>query len=427
MRISKNSILRDAAFLRVWLAVTVSSFGSSITNVGLALLAATRLGATPVEMGMLGAAFTTPFVVLGPLIGVYADRMHRRRILIAADLIRATVLAAMPLLLLRGWLDMNMLYVLAVALGIGDTWFDVAYGSYLPLVIGRERLVEGHSKLQISQSAAEVAGPGVSGLVIQAIGIQIGLLIDAASFVFSALFIHSISSEEPAPDPRGTAKASSVWRDLKDGVVFLFGQSLLRGLTIRLAIWQFTSSGVLAMLMLFVTKYLRLEAAQIGLLLSAIGVGVFAGANLAERISKQLGVGYTIALANLGGAFALLAVPLSPKLHAGAVVLLAIALFVYGFCQINYYINNASLRQAITPDGMLGRVGAGSRTVALTMHGLGAAATGMLGAQIGLAPALLVIGVAAVLLAAIGLFQGALQATGILPPKVELNATEGVQ
>lgn len=427
MRISKESILRDAAYLRMWLAITVSSFGSSITTVGLGLLAATRLDATPVEMGLLGAAFTAPFVVLGPLIGVYADRMRRRRILVAADLFRAAVLAAMPLLLWFDWLDMNLLYVVAVCLGIGDAWFDVAYGSYLPTVVGRERLIEAHSKLQVSQSAAEVAGPGISGLIIQTLGIQVGVLIDAASFVFSALFIRSIRNEEPTPAAPAAADVPSVWRDLKAGVAFLFGHPLLRALTIRLAIWQFASSGVLAMLMLFVTVRMKFGAAQIGLLFSAIGVGVFVGANVAQRVSARLGVGRTIALANLGGAAALLAVPLSSDAPVGQLAALGAALFAYGFCQINYYINNASLRQAITPDGMLGRMGAGSRTVALAMHGLGAAATGLLAEQIGLRQALLLLGAASLLLATAGYVHRSLQATVTLPARAELDVEGEVQ
>lgn len=410
-----KSILREAAFLRLWSAITVSAFGSSITTVGMGLLAATLLNATPSQMGLLGAAFTAPFVVIGPIVGVYADRLRRRSILIAADLFRAAVLVAVPLLLLVGWLDMNMLYLVAVCLGVGDVWFEVAYGSYLPFIVKRERLIEAHSKLEVSQSASEVAGPGVSGLLIQGVGLQVAVLIDAASFVFSALAIGSIADKEPKPERSGDNSARAVWQELKQGVAFLFGHELLRALTLRLALWQLASSGVLTMLVLLAANELKLDAAQIGLLFSAMGVGVFVGANLAERVSARLGVGRTIGLANLCGAAALLAVPLTPSSPALGLALLCCALFVYGFSQINYYINNASLRQAVTPDSMLGRMGAGSRTVALAMHGLGAVAVGALAEVVGLRQALVFVGALAVLAAVAGLSYGSLREMARLP------------
>jgi MFS family permease len=409
-----KSILRDAVFLRLWLAVTVSSFGSSITTVGMGLLAATVLGATPMQMGLLSAAFTMPFVVIGPIVGVYADRLCRRNILIAADLARAGVLVSVPLAMLLGWLDMRVLYVVAVCLGVGDVWFEVAYGSYLPVMVQRERLIEAHSKLQVSQSASEVAGPGVSGLLIQGVGLQVGVLIDAATFLFSALAIGSIANREAAPS-RGGGSLQAVWRDLKEGVAYLLSDVLLRALTLRMALWQLVSSSVLTMLVLFAANTLSLDASQIGLLFSAMGVGMFAGANLAQRVSAALGVGRTIALTNFCGALALLLVPFTPSAPASALVALCVELFAYGFCQINYYVNNASLRQAVTSDSMLGRVGASSRTVALAMHGVGAVAVGALAERLGLREALTIVGLAGMALAGAGLSHGSLRAIAQLP------------
>jgi predicted MFS family arabinose efflux permease len=411
-----GSVLRERNFLRLWLAISVSSFGSTITTIAFPLVAVTMLHAGPAAVGGLSAAFTLPYVVIGPLAGVYADRLPRRAILIAADLFRTLVLVTIPLAAALGGLNVVCLYAAAFALGIGDVWFDIAHGSYLPALVRRERLIEAHSKLEVSQSAAQVAGPGLSGLLIQAFGLQVPILADAATFLFSAAALASIDRAGAPAEPLTSGSFRTIVRDMGAGFRFIAGHPLLRGLTARVSLWQFVSGGVFSMIVLYAVGALHLSAAQVGLLFSAMGLGVFAGANLAERISARLGVGPTIALTNLTAALFGLLIPLSTG--RAAPLMLGCALFVYGFCVINYQINNASLRQVLTPDAMLGRMGATTRALSLGLNAVGALAVGGLAQAIGIRPALTVAVALGVALAGAGAFSPALRALVRLPDGV---------
>src|SRR5437763_4347421 len=190
---------RHADFLKLWAGQTVSVFGDQIGLLALPLLAVLTLQANAAQMGILGAAERAPFLLVGLLAGVWADRLRRRPILIAADVGRALLFGSIPLAALLGLLTMPYLYLIAFLVGILTVFFDVAYQSYLPVLVSREQLVEGNSKLEISNSVSMIAGPGLAGGLVQLITAPLAILVDAAPFVLSVVPLLLKRAPEPAP------------------------------------------------------------------------------------------------------------------------------------------------------------------------------------------------------------------------------------
>src|SRR5262249_23335746 len=186
-------------FMRLWAGQTVSQLGSTVTREALPYTAILALGATPIQMGLLGAAGAAPLLLLGLLAGVWVDRLRRRPVMIAADLGRAVLLLSVPGAYLLGLLRIEQLYVVAALVGVLSVFFDVAYQAFLPSLVQREQIFEGNSKLGMSGSVAEIAGPPLGGTLVQLVGGPVTILLDALSFVFSARSLLRIRAPEPAP------------------------------------------------------------------------------------------------------------------------------------------------------------------------------------------------------------------------------------
>ena len=194
------------AFLKLWAASAISDVGSQISALALPLIAALTLGATPWQMGLLSAAGAAPILFVGLFAGVWVDRLRRRPLLIAMDIGRAATLLTIPLASALGLLRIEILYIVALLVGALSVLFSVAHLSFIPTLVERERLVEGNSKLQTTTSVAQVAGPGLGGVLVGLLGAAFAVIIDALSFLASALLIVGIRVKEPsrpASDERG--------------------------------------------------------------------------------------------------------------------------------------------------------------------------------------------------------------------------------
>ena len=204
MHVQFNGLWKHHDFLKLWAGETVSLFGSQITVLALPLVAANTLQASASEMGTLGFAQYVPWLLVGMFAGVWVDRLRRRPLMIAADLGRAVLLALIPLAAILGHLKMWHLFVIGFLVGIGNVFFEIAYYAYLPALVGREELVEGNSKLTASASASEVAGPGLGGILTQAITAPLAILFDALSFFVSAGALLCIRKPESFPPSSST-------------------------------------------------------------------------------------------------------------------------------------------------------------------------------------------------------------------------------
>lgn len=386
MSAQPKSLWRHADFLKLWSAQTTSVFGSQIASLAYPLVAIVVLDATVFQIGILQAAGGASAVVVGLFAGVIADRFPRKPLLIAADLGRAFLAATIPLAAFLGVLRIEQLYVVAFLTGAFSIFADVAGMSFLPSLVEREQLVEGNSKLGTTESLAMVAGPGLSGLLVQMLTAPVAILIDAVSFVASAIFVWRIR----VPEITAEKENRNIWSEIGEGLRFVYGNKILRPLAESIALYFLFRQIVLALFTLYAIRVLGLEPFTLGLIFSALGFGFLLGALLVKPITNRFGIGRTMIGTNLLNIFALALIPLASGSMPFIVVLLTVSHFFHALgVQING-INLVSLRAAITPNRLQGRMTASFRFVNLGMMMCGALIAGALGEWIGLRETLIV-------------------------------------
>lgn len=382
VRARAPGLWRNAEFVKLWLAANVSLLGSHVTALALPLLAVQTLQATAGQMGFLRAASSVAAGLAGPFAGVLADRLRRRPFLISTDLGLAFLAALIALAAWAGALRIEHLYALQFVWGALSICGDVASMAYLPSVVRRGQLVEANSKLQATASAVTIAGPGLAGVLVQALTAPVAMLFDAASFVLSALSLKLIRAPEPGPTP--AAERRGVWAEMFEGLSVVYRHALLRPLAQGIALHFLFAGMVSAIFVLYAVRELGLSAAQLGLVMAGLGPGFLAGALLAPWAARRFGVGrvlvYSPLLVTAGGALVAAA--------AGSVVVIILTLVaghVLLACGIQLHgINLMSLRQAVTPHRLQGRMNASFRFVNLAAAGVGALAAGWLGEAVGL-------------------------------------------
>lgn len=381
-----DGLRRNRDFKRLWAGQAVSQLGSQITLLALPLVAIRTLDASAFEVGVLAAAETAPFLVIGLPAGVWIDRWRRRPVLVVSDVGRAAVLATVPLAFALDVLTMGHLYVAALLTGVLTVFFDVAYQSYLPALVPRAELVEGNSRLELSRSAAQVVGPGVGGVLVQLVRAPMAVAADSVSFLISAAFIKGIRTDEAPPPAAAQAAATTMRRSIGEGVRYVMGHPLLKRVAMCTGAFNLFSAIGMAVFLLYAVRELGIDPAVIGLVFSIGSVGFVVGATLTRRITRRLGVGRALVLAAFvqGAAFAL--VPLAPQRAPLPFFMVAFALET---CAAPVYnITQISLRQSITPAHLQGRMHATMRFVVWGTLPLGALLGGSLGHTLGLRPTL---------------------------------------
>ena len=380
--IALRGLWRHSEFVKLWTGQTISRFGSEISALAIPLAAALVLNASPAQMGFLGAFEFAPFLLLSLFAGVWVDRLPRRPILIVADVGRAILLGSIPVAALLGVLRIEQLYAVGLLSGVLTVFFDVAYQAYLPVLVSRDHLVEGNSKLEVSRSVAQIAGPGVAGALVQLVTAPIAVAVDALSFVASVLFLVFIHTSEPPP-VRHTDSASSIWAELREGLAVVVGNPLLRSIAACTATSNLFGNAMMAVYVLYVTRLLGIQPAVLGLILAVAGPGALLGALMAGWLARRFGLGTTIVVSVLVGELANLLVPLASGTTVVITATLMVSMFVGGAAGPIYNINQVSLRQAITPDRLQGRMNASMRFIVWGTIPIGALLGGTLGELIG--------------------------------------------
>lgn len=380
----RDTLWRHREFLKLWTAQTISVFGDNFTGLALPIIAAISLQATPGQMGILTAVERAPFLLLGLFAGVWVDRMRRRPILIAGDIGRGLVLLSIPAAAFAGSLGMPQLYVVGFLIGCFTVFFDVSYQSYLPSLVERRQLVEGNSKLEATRSVAQLAGPGVAGGVIQMLTAPVAIILDALSFFTSAGLIGAIRLPEQTPSP---SERRALLVEVREGLGVVFGNRYLRSIAAATGTSNLFSSSLFALYILFVTRELGLTPAAIGLIFSLGNVAGLIGALTAGRLAARFGVGRVIIGSIAVGGLGFIPVGLATPATAYPMLILAGALGTFG--SLVYNINQVSLRQAITPMRLQGRMNATMRFLVWGTMPLGGLLGGALGETLGLRTAIL--------------------------------------
>jgi MFS family permease len=377
-----TGLWRHPDFLRLWSGETISLFGSQVTLLALPLTAVLVLKASPAEMGLLAAVEFLPFLVLSLFAGVWVDRLHRRPILILADLGRGLLLGSIPLAYFFNLLSIELLYGVGLLTGVMTVFFDVAYQSYLPSLVERDQLVEGNGKLAVSSSVAQITGPGVAGALVQLVTAPVAIFIDAVSFFASAFFISLIKKPEIKETQPDTGK-HNIWQEIGEGLRVVFGNPVLRSIAGCTGTTNLFGNIAWVVLTLYLVNELKLEPAVIGIIYAVGSVGSLLGALIASWVARRFGLGLTI-IGSAAVGFVYFLIPLAEGAGPGVIPLLIGAMFSNSFSGTVYNINQVSLRQAITPDRLQGRMNASMRFVVWGTIPLGSLVGGFLGETLGL-------------------------------------------
>jgi MFS family permease len=403
---------RQRDFRWLWLGQTVSLAGSEVTRVAMPMLAVVALGATPVQMGLLGVAEQAPWLLFGLLAGVWVDRTRRRPLLIGCDLGRALFLLAVPVGAFAGMLSLELLALVLFGAGILDVLFTVAYQSYVPSLVRREHLVEANSKLEISRSAAQVGGPGLGGLLTQLMAPALVLAFDAASFLFSAASLRRIRASEPEPAP--TPASAKVGAEIAEGLRAVSADAVLRAIAGAGVTYNCFTTVVLTLFAYFALNELALPPVVFGLIMGVGGLGFVLGALVSARVGERLGIGRAMVASLVLVGVADLLIPLADGPLAALVLAVANLGGAVGLAVI--VVQGRSLRQAMTPAPLMGRVNATFSVLNMGVPLLGALLGGVLGEVIGVRFALFV-GAAGQLLAVGWLLRSPIPAIRELPPE----------
>lgn len=375
-------------FLKLWSAETISVFGSQVTQLALPLTAVLVLGATPAQMGILGAIEMAPFLFISLFAGVWVDRWRLRPVMVLADIGRAILLGTIPTAYFLGWLSIEYLYLVALLTGILTVFFDVAYQSYLPVLVNRDQLVEGNGKLEVSRSVAQITGPGLAGGLVQIASAPVAMAIDAVSFAFSAIFLGLIRHSEPAKPAR--TEKRNIWKEIGEGLGVVFGNPYLRSIAACTGTSNLFGNIAGAVFTLYVVRELGVDAVLLGLIFGVGSVGALIGAIMAGWTARRLGVGWTIIVTAAIFGVGALAAPLAGGPVWLVVVVLTAGFFISSWVNPVYNITQVSLRQAITPHRLLGRMNASMRFLVWGTMPIGSLLGGLLGEVIGLRMTLLV-------------------------------------
>ena len=394
-----DDLLRDRTYRRLFTSIVISSFGGQVTMLALPLTAAVLLHATPTQMGLLTAMEIIPFVLLSLPSGVWLDRVRKLPVYVAGEGGLALIVASVPVAWWAGWLSMTWLYVCGLLIGVVYTVAGSAAQIVLTQVVARDRLVEAHAKNALATSGAEVAGPGLAGALIRAVGAPAALLVDAVLLVASAGILRGIAVHE-AVHPL-LRSSGGFWNDLKTGVRFVSRNRLLVALATVVGGWQMCHHAAIVVQILYATRTLGLSEQAVGLCYTGMGFGTVAASMLGDRISRRIGPGpcLTLGFAICGAGWLLLS--LSPA-NAFGVAVFALTLMLFSSGAVLVFINFLALRQAVTPTPLLGRMTSTMRWLILIPAGPGALLGGWLGEHHGLRSALAFAGGGALLLALVG-------------------------
>jgi len=381
----ERDLWRHADFLRLWAAQAVSAFGSRITRTALPIIAVLTLGQPESMIGVLAAMQLVPGIALAMVAGGVVDRGHKRRILIAADAIRAALVASLTVAWALDALAMPQVILVGAGVGAATALFQITDVAYLPQLIGRRRLAEGNAKLETTEAIAEITGPASAGVLIAALGAPLAVAIDAASYAWSALLLGRIRGdarpaqpEQPerperserlerperddatAGEPGPDAAVVRTGEDFRIGVRAVFGHPVVRPIILTLMMWSVAGGFFVALYTPFCLRTIGLSEQAFGVIIAMGGIGSLVGAMLARGLLRRLGVGRTLLVTSTLSLACTLCIPIAAACssHAVAIGFLAAHQLLGDGFSVAFVVVAVTVRQTLLPRGVLGRANA---------------------------------------------------------------------
>lgn len=389
MALFGGELWKHPDFMRLWSAQAVSAFGARITREGLPLAAVMTLDATPAQLGVLAALSMGPGLVVGLLAGGFVDRRRRRTILIGADLLRFAILMTVPVAAWLQLLTIEQLFVVAGLVGAASVLFDLADNAFLPSLIEREQLMEGNSKLGVTDSVAEIGGPALAGVLFQLLTAPFAIAVNAVTYLLSAVLLGGIRARE-APDVQAEDEVRHWGSDLAFGWRAIMAQPLVRPLLLSTMVQSLFFSFFGGLYALWAIRNLGLTPAALGVTIAVGGVGALLGAVLATRATKALGIGPAIIVCGLVSAASAFLIPLAPAHPVWGMAFLMGAQLIGDAFGVAAIIPATTLQQTVIDQRALGRVGAIFHVARGGLAVLGALLGGWLATVIGVREALFI-------------------------------------
>jgi predicted MFS family arabinose efflux permease len=380
--IEQLPLRRQPEFLKLWAAQAISQLGDQITLLALPLVAVLTLDASAAQMGILTAAELMPHLLFSLFAGVWIERSQRRRhLMILADVARALLLASVPLAAAFDLLSFPQLLGVAFAVGTFAVMFDISWATMLVTVVPRRDVVEANSKFSLSRALSFVAGPSLAGFLVQLLTAPLTLLLDAFSFVGSALFLGRIRVQEPPVDQDGH---EGTLRSLRSGLGFVLGDPLIRSELACVATINLFNFVFWSIFVLFATKELGVSPGVLGLALGAGAVGGIVGSLVAVRLERVIGLGPAFTVGAVLFPLPLVLVPLASGPEPVIAAMLATAEFLSSVGVMILDVNGGSLMLLRTPHRLRSRMSGSFRFVNMGIRPIGALLGGALGTAIGL-------------------------------------------
>ena len=382
-RRSNGSAWRRPAFLLFWSGETVSLFGTQVTVLALPLTAVLTLGASATQLGLVRFAEAFPYILFTLMFGAWVDRRRRRPVMILAHTARALLLGLVPLLAILHLLDLSLLGAIAFGVGVFTVLFDVTWLAYVPTLVAADELVDANGKVATSASAAEVAGPGLGGLLVQALSAPLALLADAFSFVVAMLTLLAIRDPEPAPAIQQETRRS-LPGEIRVGLSAVWDNEYLRAIMVMSGLWNLLNGIANTVFLLYAVRGLHLGAGALGAIYAVGAIGGLIGSAISTRLGRVGRFGPVLGVAFTFGCAPWLLLPAVSGASA-----LEIAAFILAFFLVQvglglWGVLTISFRQAITPNYLLGRVNASMRFTSYGLGALGLLLSGLLASLFGM-------------------------------------------
>jgi MFS family permease len=382
----RQSFLINQAFALFWTGQTVSTLGAQVTAFAVPLLAAITLHASSFQMGLLRAAEFAPFLVFTLPAGVWADLGIRRWLMIAANLVRGAFITVVPLAVFLGWMHLGVLYLAMFVMGSLKVVFEMAYQTYIPEIVERDRLVKANSKIMMSYALGQSTGPGLGGLMVELLGAPMAVLADASTYFLSAICLFKIKHQEV----RVRQRRENILQQIADGFRYVGEERHIRSLLCLVTANNFFQNALMAILVLYATRDLSIRPGVFGITVSVGGIGAVMGAFGAERLGRWFGPGPFVIWSTIMAALAAFCFPLVNTGNIAGVIGLAVAYFVLSAGGSAVTVFAWTIRQTLTPSSMLGRMNGAFRFIVTGIMPFGALFGGWLGETMGIRATLVV-------------------------------------
>jgi predicted MFS family arabinose efflux permease len=375
-------VWRNRDFVKLWSGQACSQFGAYVSTMVVPLLAIETLHAGAGDLGLLGFLQRLP-ALLYIVAGVWVDRMRKGPTMVVTNLARAVLLLMLPVWAALGVLSIGLLGATLLVSAVLTVWFDTSYLSLLPGLVGREHLVEANSRMESARATAQLTGPTIGGLLVQAVTARIAVILDGLAVLCSVFLFSRIRYQEPKPEPRAERGWRQARAELGEGLTFLLKHRVLGPLMRAVAVGNIAWSAELTLYVIYLVSTLHLPESLTGLTLIGTGPGAIVGALAAGPVGRRIGPGGAIISGCALFAVAMLLIPLTPPAVAVALPMLIAASFLMSAGGGLSAINAESLIQSATPNPLLGRVNGSFRFLTVGFWPLGALAGGLLGGAIG--------------------------------------------